>query len=49
MEFGLLSLLTWLPIAGGLVVLYVGDRPANRAHAVGPTGEVADLEAEFEL
>ena len=24
--FGLLSLLTWLPIAGGLVVLFLGDR-----------------------
>jgi len=24
--FGLLSLLTWLPIAGGLVVLFIGDR-----------------------
>jgi NADH-quinone oxidoreductase subunit M len=26
MGFGLLSLLTWLPIAGGLVVLIIGDR-----------------------
>ena len=26
MGFGLLSLLTWLPIAGGLVVLLLGDR-----------------------
>jgi NADH-quinone oxidoreductase subunit M len=26
MGFGLLSLLTWLPIAGGLVVLFIGDR-----------------------
>ncbi len=26
MGFGLLSLLTWLPIAGGLVVLVLGDR-----------------------
>ena len=26
MGFGLLSLLTWLPIAGGLVVLFLGDR-----------------------
>ena len=26
MGFGLLSLLTWLPIAGGLVVLLIGDR-----------------------
>src|SRR5688572_2446949 len=25
-EFGLLSLLTWLPIAGGLLVLFLGDR-----------------------
>ena len=24
--FGLLSLLTWLPILGGLVVLFLGDR-----------------------
>jgi NADH-quinone oxidoreductase subunit M len=26
MGFGLLSLLTWLPIVGGLVVLFIGDR-----------------------
>ena len=26
MGFGLLSLLTWLPIVGGLVVLVLGDR-----------------------
>src|SRR5688572_941430 len=26
MGLGLLSLLTWLPIAGGLVVLFLGDR-----------------------
>ncbi len=49
MGFGLLSLLTWLPIAGGLVVLLLGDRGIRLGRWVALTTAVVVFGASIPL
>ena len=49
MNYPILSLVIWLPIAAGLLVLAVGDRHAGAARVIALIGAIAGLLVAFPL
>ncbi|MEK7835801.1 MAG: NADH-quinone oxidoreductase subunit M, partial [Pseudomonadota bacterium] len=43
MDYPILSVVIWLPIAAGLMVLAIGDRHAAAARAIALAGAIAGL------